>query len=148
MVSNAVNNKNVSMIVLDHIGFVEVTGEDNRLRAPGVVMGDLKRLALESGVHILAISHVRKKKLGEKPNSLRGLEDLFGTGEVGQLADNVAVLRRLSPALDTQSKRGNKTLSDGLRSTAVDLLKVRDDSGYEGTVKLGFNPDSLRFEPL
>jgi replicative DNA helicase len=136
------------MIVVDHIGFVEVTGEDNRLRAPGIVMGDLKRLALESGVHVLAVSHVRKKKLGDKPNSVRGLEDLFGTGEVGQLADNVAVLRRVFAAPHSgKNNGGNKNLNAGLRSTAVDLLKVRDDSGYEGTVKLGFNPDSLRFEP-
>ena len=51
-----------------------------------------------------------------------------------------ADIRKGNEVKDPSSSANHRTL--------VDLIKVRDDSGYEGVVKLGFDPRSLRYLPL
>ena len=46
------------------------------------------------------------------------------------------------------SKGESKPAASTDRRTFVDLVKVRDDEGYEGTVKLNFDVDSLRYSPF
>jgi hypothetical protein len=59
------------------------------------------------------------------------MEDLRGSSELYQVADNVLLLDR---------KRGQTRCS-------CRVVKARDDSGYEGVAVLDFDPDSLRYMP-
>jgi hypothetical protein len=59
------------------------------------------------------------------------MEDLRGSSEIYQTADNVILLDRRREGTDL----------------TVRLVKVRSDSGFEGKLSLAFDPGSLRYEP-
>jgi len=121
----------VEFLVLDHLGFLSMMGQDasNDVKTTGTIMREIKRWALDLKIHVLLVHHLRKKTQGQRSSS--GLSELRGSGEVGQLADNVIILRR----------------SYGSEEMMVSLKKVRDDAGFEGNVKLGFDTDSLIYMP-
>ena len=121
----------VKFLVLDHLGFLSMLGQDasNDVKTTGTIMREIKRWSLDLRIHILLVHHLRKKTQGQRASA--GLSELRGSGEVGQLADNVMILRR----------------SAGSNDTMLSLRKVRDDSGSEGNVKLSFNRDSLVYLP-
>lgn len=121
----------VKFLVLDHLGFLSMLGQDasNDIKTTGTIMREIKRWSLDLRIHILLVHHLRKKTQGQRASA--GLSELRGSGEVGQLADNVMILRR----------------SAGNTDTMLSLRKVRDDAGAEGNVKLSFNKSSLVYMP-
>ena len=80
-------------------------------------------------MHVLLLAHLRKQELQKAE---RVLDDLRGSAEIYQTADNVMLLER-------DRKRDD--------SSVVRLLKCRDDSGREGSAGLDFDTGSLRFTP-
>lgn len=91
----------------------------------GVIVGRLFSVLHELNITVLAISHLAKNKLegsswseGRKPT----MEDIFGSGSVGILADYVIGLSR-----NTYSQ--NKEVQS---TTTVQMLKTRRDSTYTG----------------
>ena len=121
----------VKFLVLDHLGFLSMLGQDasNDVKTTGTIMREIKRWSLDLRIHILLVHHLRKKTQGQRASA--GLSELRGSGEVGQLADTVMILRR----------------SAGNTDTMLSLRKVRDDAGSEGNVKLSFNKSSLVYMP-
>ena len=145
VINDSVSRFGVRHVVVDHLGFVSDGFDDRSLSQQlGKSVMCLKRVALANGVHVLALAHLRKKVAGEE-RSRPGLSDLFGSALVSQVADNVMVVRRPSDI----SKGGEKDAPAASvnRRTLVDLIKVRDDSGFEGVVKLRFDQRSLRYLP-
>ena len=117
-------------IVIDHLGFMTSFENKDHVRELGYIMREVKRWSLDLGAHILLLHHLRKAPPGERKRRVTG-EDLRGSAEVGQLSDNVFILSR---------PRGGFT-------TRLDLIKVRDDVGYEGQVYMTFDPGSLIYLP-
>ena len=145
VVSDAVARHGVGLVVVDHLGFVdEGVLPKNLIRGSKSIMA-LKKLSLEFGIHVLVLCHLRKRQSGDVAGKF-GLSDVLGAGEITQLADNVMFVRRPT---DIGKGKANKNLtSSANRRTNVDLVKVRDDSGYEGKVELAFDIKTLRFQSL
>jgi len=123
----------IKLVVLDHLGFMSVMGDaTNDIKATGYMMREIKRWSLDLGIHVLVLHHLRKRPAGPGAQPLRELQDLRGSAEIAQLADNVMFLGR---------KRGETR-------TTLDLKKVRDDAGFEGKVVFEFEPCSLRYLPV
>jgi replicative DNA helicase len=116
-------------IVIDHLGHLASLGSDNEIRETGNIIRECKRWSLDLAVHIVVVAHLRKPS-----NQTRGkpqMEDLRGSSELYQVADNVLLLDRVR----------------GQTKCRCRVVKCRDDSGYEGVAHLDFNPDSLRYLP-
>ena len=116
-------------IVIDHLGHLASLGSDNEIRETGNIIRECKRWSLDLAVHIVVVAHLRKPS-----NQARGkpqMEDLRGSSELYQVADNVLLLDRVR----------------GQTKCRCRVVKCRDDSGYEGVAHLDFNPDSLRYLP-
>jgi len=124
---------NIRFVVLDHLGFLSILGQDasNDIKTTGSIMREVKRWSLDLGIHIILVHHLRKRSADGRGKHTAHLHDLRGSGEVSQLADNVMLLSRTS----------------GSPEVKLALLKVRDDAGFEGVVKLQFSVKSLRYMP-
>ena len=123
----------IRFVVLDHLGFLSILGLDasNDIKTTGSIMREVKRWSLDLGIHIVLVHHLRKRPVDGRGKRDAHLHDLRGSGEVSQLADNVMMLSR----------------PRGTQGVRVSLVKVRDDSGFEGKVDLGFDAQSLRYMP-
>jgi hypothetical protein len=126
-VYDAVTRHRVKYVVIDHVGFLRDSAADTEIASTSSVMRELKRWALDLQCHILVLAHLRKQKPGETKQA--GIEDLRGSADLFQIADNVVLLNR---------SRGNSSMK-------ARVLKCRDDSGKEGVAELSFNPATLRY---
>jgi replicative DNA helicase len=131
-VYDTVQRHGVSMIVIDHLGHLSAGSTSPDVRETGAIVREIKRWSLDLGVHILLIAHLRKPSTDSKRAAQ--MEDLRGSGEIYQTADNVFLIDR---------KRASESSEMTLR-----LVKVRDDRGYEGAVKLTFDQSSLVYSPV
>ena len=129
---DAVTRLGVKFVVVDHLGHLcsGRVGNELRVEVHGRILREMKRWSMDLGVHVLLLAHLRKQGLQK---SERGLDDLRGSAEIYQTADNVMLVER---------KR------DGQSHTRVRLIKCRDDSGYEGKIALAFDCGSLRYSPV
>ena len=128
---DAVTRHGVRFVVVDHLGHLSAGRQNDELRVEvhGRVLREIKRWSMDLGVHVLLLAHLRKQG---HVKGRRGLDDLRGSAEIYQTADNVMLVER---------KR------DGESDTYVRLIKCRDDAGREGAARLAFDAGSLRFEP-
>jgi twinkle protein len=145
VVSDAVSRFGVGLVVVDHLGFVDEGVLPNNLIRGSKAVIALKKIALEFGVHILLLCHMRKRQSGDVSGKF-GLSDVLGAGEITQFADNVMFVRR--PKDIGKEKANENPAASANRRTIVDLVKIRDDSGFEGKVVLGFDVKTLRFRSL
>lgn len=129
---DAVTRLGVKFVVVDHLGHLCAgrVGQELRVEVHGRILREIKRWSMDLGVHVLLLAHLRKQ--GHQKTQ-RGLDDLRGSAEIYQTADNVMLVER---------KR------DGESHTRVRLIKCRDDGGREGSAVLAFDTASLRFQPL
>ena len=128
-VYDACNRHSVRFVVIDHLGHLVSMGKEDETKESGNIIRECKRWALDLGVHILLVAHLRKPSAGDKARAK--MEDLRGSSEIYQTADNIALLDRKNSDTDC----------------IVRIVKCRDDSGYEGKAELGFDPLSLRYTP-
>jgi len=122
----------VDFIILDHISIViSGLGLDNERTAIDVLLTKLRTLCEQTGVGILAITHLRKAGQQQKAAEDGGrisLSDLRGSGSLYQLADGVISLTR-----NPRSKTKNAHVS------TIELLKNRF-AGEQGVC------DRLRYD--
>lgn len=128
---DAVTRHGVRFIVIDHLGHLcaNKQADEMRIEVHGRILREIKRWSMDLGVHVLLLAHLRKQGIQKAE---RVLDDLRGSAEIYQTADNVMLLERDRKKED---------------SSVVRLLKCRDDSGREGRAGFDFDPGSLRFMP-
>jgi KaiC/GvpD/RAD55 family RecA-like ATPase/ribosomal protein L37AE/L43A len=130
-VYDAATRYGMRFLVIDHFGHLcaEREQDESHIAIQGRILREIKRWSMDLNIHILLLAHLRKQGLQK---TSRALDDLRGSAEIYQTADNVMLLER---------RRGEQSLS------TIRLMKCRDDSGYEGKASFSFNTDSLRFIP-
>lgn len=127
----------VQQVILDHVS-ITVSGletQDER-RDLDMLMTNLQTVIQQTGVGIIAISHL-KRKMGVSFNEggQISLNDLRGSAALEQLSDNVIALER------DQQADGDKSCRATLR-----VLKCRE-TGYTGLADtLNYNRDTGRYE--
>lgn len=81
----------LKLIVIDYLQLMKTEQKSgNRDQMLGIITGELKSLALELNVPIIALSQLKRSSAGRKPT----LEDLRESGNIEQDADVVAFIHR------------------------------------------------------
>ena len=124
----ALTQRDTALIVIDYLGLLTPNGKSagqSRNLELGQISRDLKRLAMELNVPVVALSQLnREKESGDLPT----LRDLRDSGEIEQNADKVIFLWRYD---------------EDKRLTGVDIAKNRQ--GKTGTTLLHFDGEHMRF---
>jgi KaiC/GvpD/RAD55 family RecA-like ATPase len=138
----AVRRLGVKLIVLDHIHHAVKTGDKEREELDGMAR-TIKEVLEETEVTMLAVAHPHatgKSDEKNRDNRVIQLGDIKGTSSLKQLADNV-----LSVWRKRTDKRENVLDQNGLGTTIVYALKLRDDDAVEGSTMLKFKVDSATY---
>lgn len=148
----------VDMVVLDYLQLLRTkqrTGSDfERL---GIVSRGLKQIALEADLPVLTAAQVRRQNASGGALRAPGLDELRGSGDLEQDADNVLLLHRIECLDDsTLSSAGYQTrhmgLFEGTQARGVQLLTIevaKQRQGRTGRAWVIFDPARMRFaDPL
>lgn len=130
--------ENVGLIIVDYIQLMHLPGfREGRVQEVSRIARDLKVLAMELEVPVLAVSQLRRPPptVTKKEPSL---EDLRESGAIEQGADVVILLYR--PEVDNPSGRGVQGIAD------IHLAKHRN--GRTGKFRLSWIGAYTRFENL
>ena len=121
------------VFLVDNIMTTRLSGDRDFYRAQSMFTQRLTRFAKAQGVHVHLVAHPRKTQQGRP---VTDGDDISGSGDIANLADNVFSVRRLSE---------EEAEHDGC-SSLVYVMKVRN-RGKRGKVGLEFDLDSCRFYP-
>jgi len=81
---------NPDMIVIDHLHYFSMEGNENMSSQIGNIMRSLKRITKEHKVPIIVVSHFRKRDVTKEPTSA----DLFGSSNIAKEANTVFFITR------------------------------------------------------
>ncbi len=128
---------NISLIILDYLQLMEESSyADNRQQEISVISRNLKALARELNVPVLAVSQLSRAP--ERRESFRPrLSDLRESGAIEQDADVVLMLFREEYYSPTDENRG-----------IAEVMIAKQRNGPTGTVRLAFISEYTRFETL
>lgn len=86
-----------SIIVLDHISIVvsgEESGDEGERKQIDMLMTKLVSIAKETGARMMLVSHIRRTKESHEEGGRVRLNDLRGSGSIGQLSYDVIAIER------------------------------------------------------
>jgi replicative DNA helicase len=141
-VQNAQRRGDVGLVVFDYIELAgDVTEGDSEERRINTIVKALKRIARVCDVPVLALCQLnRGTELRE--NKRPKLADLRYSGSIEQDADKVLLLYRA----DYYASQGTgKTTVDPGSEGIAEVIVAKHRNGPTGTVKLRFEPASMRF---
>ena len=111
--------RDCKVIILDHITMVAEGSDENTTAKLNRLMSELKKIAVEEGLVVLAACHLRKSANATKTHEEGGhvsLDDLKSSSSIKQLSDIVIGLER-------NSQDENPTKAN---TTVLRVLKNRD----------------------
>ena len=129
--------KGLSLIVVDYIQLMEATGSENRQQEIAQISRNLKNLARELDVPIIAMSQLNRSLEGREDKRPR-LSDLRESGSIEQDADVVMFIYRheyYHP--EDQEKKG-----------IAEVIVAKHRAGSTGPVEMTFQPEFTRFANL
>lgn len=144
----------VDMLVLDYLQLLrsrQKTGSDfERL---GIVSRGLKQIALEADLPLLTAAQVRRQGNGGGALRAPGLDELRGSGDLEQDADNVCLLHRVESLDDAVLRSRGYTarhsgLYEGVQAQGKQLLTIevaKQRQGCTGRAWVIFDPARMRF---
>ena len=124
-----VYTKGVKLIFIDYLQLLSATEMryDNRAQELSIIIHELKSLALDLQIPIIAFSQLNRSKDG---SNLPQLIDIRESGDIAKVADVVCLIHRPE------------------KSELAQIFVAKDQWGKLGTVELRFNNEYLRFESL
>lgn len=129
----------LDIIMIDYIqlmGSGERRSEENRQQEIATITRNLKIMAKELDVPVLALSQLRRISSKEEPQ----LSDLRESGAIEQDADMVMFIHRPDVAATEEEIKSGKIIKD-----AADLIIAKHRNGELGRVKLRFRGDQVRY---
>jgi len=129
--------RGLSLIVVDYIQLMETTGGENRHQEIAQITRNLKNLARELAVPIIAMSQLNRS-LESREDKRPRLSDLRESGSIEQDADVVMFIYRheyYHP--EDQDKRGT-----------AEVIVAKHRAGATGPVEMTFQPEFTRFANL
>lgn len=129
----------LDIVMIDYIqlmGSGERHGEENRQQEVATITRNLKIMAKELDVPVLALSQLRRISSKEEPQ----LSDLRESGAIEQDADMVMFIHRPDVAATEEELKTGKIVKD-----AADLIIAKHRNGELGRVKLRFRGDQVRY---
>ena len=129
----------LDIVMIDYIqlmGSGDNRREENRQQEIATITRNLKIMAKELDVPVLALSQLRRISSKEEPQ----LSDLRESGAIEQDADMVMFIHRPDVAATEEEIKSGKVVKD-----AADLIIAKHRNGELGRVKLRFRGDQVRY---
>ena len=129
----------LDLVMIDYIqlmGSGERRREENRQQEISSITRNLKIMAKELDVPVLALSQLRRISSKDEPQ----LSDLRESGAIEQDADMVMFIHRPDVAATEEELKSGKIVKD-----AADLIIAKHRNGELGRVKLRFRGDQVRY---
>ena len=133
------------MILIDYLQLIEGTGRENRQQEVSEISRQLKKLAKELKVPVIALSQL-SRGVEQRQDKRPVLSDIRESGSIEQDADIVAFLYRD----DYYQREGDE--EDGgeepQNNNVIEVIIEKNRSGARGTVELLFIKEYNKFSSL
>ena len=137
--------KGLGLIVIDYLQLIEGTGRESRQQEVSEISRQLKKLAKELKVPVMALSQL-SRGVEQRQDKRPVLSDIRESGSIEQDADIVAFLYR-DDYYDREGSEENEEIEAG-EDNVVEVIIEKNRSGARGTVKLLFIKEYNKFSSL
>lgn len=145
----AKEKKNLGLIVIDYLQLIEGTNPDNRQQEVSEISRQLKKLAKELEVPVIALSQL-SRGVEQRQDKRPVLSDIRESGSIEQDADIVSFLYRddyydHDEGDDDDQGQDQQNQDDESNISEVEVIIEKNRSGPRGTVKLLFAKSYNKF---
>ncbi len=134
----------LGLIVIDYLQLIQGTGRENRQQEVSEISRQLKILAKDLKVPVIALSQL-SRGVEQRQDKRPVLSDIRESGSIEQDADIVAFLYR-DDYYDRED--GEQHQDDGFVDNTVEVIIEKNRSGARGTVKLLFQKEYNKFSSI
>ena len=140
---------NLGLVVIDYLQLIEGSNKESRQQEVSEISRQLKKLAKELGVPILALSQL-SRGVEQRQDKRPVLSDIRESGSIEQDADIVAFLYRDDYYERGESKSDDDEDDEPLNQDVgeVELIIEKNRAGARGTVKLLFIKSYNKFSNI
>ena len=138
-------NPALGLIVIDYLQLIDGTGRENRQQEVSEISRQLKKLAKELKVPVIALSQL-SRGLEQRQNKRPILSDIRESGSIEQDADIVAFLYRED--YHQQDGDDNQEPKQESSDNTVEVIIAKNRAGARDTVKLLFTKEYNKFSSL
>ncbi|WP_338217477.1 replicative DNA helicase [Companilactobacillus muriivasis] len=141
---------NLDLVIIDYLQLIEGTGQENRQQEVSVISRNLKKLAKELHVPIIALSQL-SRGVEARQDKRPMLSDIRESGSIEQDADIVAFLYRDDYYRDEDGDDNNSEPQEDPEDQDVGEVEViisKNRSGPRGTAKLLFVKSYNKFSSI
>ncbi|TWS94554.1 replicative DNA helicase [Streptococcus sp. sy018] len=132
----------LGLIVIDYLQLITGTRPENRQQEVSEISRQLKILAKELRVPVIALSQL-SRGVEQRQDKRPILSDIRESGSIEQDADIVAFLYR-----EDYYDRGDKEDEQALTDNTIEVILEKNRSGARGTVKLMFQKEYNKFSTI
>lgn len=136
---------NVGLIIIDYLQLIEGGGQENRQQEVSEISRQLKKLAKELDVPIIALSQL-SRGLEHRQNKRPILSDIRESGSIEQDADIVMFLYRED--YHQQDEEPEDDMPNDLPDNTIEVIVAKNRSGARDTVTLLFKKEYNKFSSL
>jgi len=134
----------IGLVVIDYLQLMQGFNSKqlNRVQELSQITRDLKNLAREFNVPIIALSQLSRNvdnRIDQRPI----LSDLRESGSIEQDADLILMLYGSKPSIQTNALVSSSALFNN--SSITELIIAKQRNGPTGIIKLRFNEDKVQF---
>ncbi len=141
----AQEKRNLGLILIDYLQLIEGTGRESRQQEVSEISRQLKKLAKELKVPVIALSQL-SRGVEQRQDKRPVLSDIRESGSIEQDADIVAFLYR-----DDYYQREGSEYEEGeepRNDNVIEVIIEKNRSGARGTVELLFIKEYNKFSSL
>ncbi|NEW66856.1 replicative DNA helicase [Carnobacteriaceae bacterium zg-84] len=135
--------KELDLIVIDYLQLIEGTGRENRQQEVSEISRQLKKIAKELKVPVIALSQL-SRGVEQRQDKRPVLSDIRESGSIEQDADIVAFLYRD----DYYQRDTDNSEEETIENNIVEVIIEKNRSGARGTVKLLFKKEFNKFSSV
>ncbi|MFD1431899.1 replicative DNA helicase [Lacticaseibacillus yichunensis] len=139
----------LGLVIIDYLQLIEGSGQENRQQEVSAISRQLKKLAKELHVPVIALSQL-SRGVEQRQDKRPVLSDIRESGSIEQDADIVAFLYRDDYYRDEEGddSAGKPHEDDEQNVGPVEVIVEKNRSGARGTVKLLFVKSYNKFSSM
>ena len=136
---------NLGLVVIDYLQLIEGNGKDSRQQEVSEISRNLKKLAKELKVPVIALSQL-SRGVEQRQDKRPIMSDIRESGSIEQDADIVAFLYR--DDYYRQEPDENGQVPEAEPNSTIEVIIEKNRSGPRGTVELNFMKEFNKFTNL